>query len=351
MSGSLEFAAYLLSAIAALVMATWLVVRRSQADWAPGATALALAVTAGWALARPAVGPEAVETRLLLSMSYLAWLWPLYRLFEKDGRHASLGPIRPVVLALGFVGLMQVVVALAIEGDSTRAGVDELIRLGIALRLLFCVGALMLVHNLYAATSAASRVQLRWPAAALATYWFYDLNYHTVAYLAGSVPPMFALLRALVPLAMVVLLAIGGLSRAGEQAFRPSRAFAFQSISLIVIGGYFGLMVVAFRGVALAGGDFSRLVQIAFLVAASAAALVVLPSKRLRGWLRVTVTKNLFQHRYDYREEWLRFTRTMGSGGAEALPLRERVVQAVADVTDSPAGLLLAPGEFGEPDA
>src|SRR4029078_1432399 len=71
------------------------------------------------------------------------------------------------------------------------------------------------------------------------------------------------------------------------------------------------------------------------------------PSKRLRGWLRVTVSKHLFQHRYDYREEWLRFTRTMGRAGPGAPPLRERVVQAVADVTDSPGGLLLAPNDEG----
>ena len=46
-------------------------------------------------------------------------------------------------------------------------------------------------------------------------------------------------------------------------------------------------------------------------------ALLVLPSKRLRGWLKVTLAKHFFQHRYDYREEWLRFTRTIGNGGAE----------------------------------
>jgi putative PEP-CTERM system histidine kinase len=63
--------------------------------------------------------------------------------------------------------------------------------------------------------------------------------------------------------------------------------------------------------------------------------------------LRVSVAKHLFQHRYDYREEWLRFTRTMGRAGPGAPPLPERVVQAVADVTDSPGGLLLTPAEEG----
>ncbi|MXO58727.1 PEP-CTERM system histidine kinase PrsK [Altererythrobacter salegens] len=343
--GSLEFAAYLLSALVTLVMATWLFARRQHAAWSTGATAAALVVMAAWALARPVFGPDGLLGRLLLSMSYLVWLWVLYRMFARDGRHESLGPIRPVVLALGFVGLMQIALALAVVGEPTAFGVNELVRLGVAFRLLFCVGALVLVHNLYAGASLAARRELRWPAAAMALMWFYDLNFQTLSYLAEIVPATLAAVRSLVPGTMAILLAIGGMQRATEQTFRPSRAFAFQSISLLIIAAYFGLMVIAFRGIAMAGGDFAGLLQVAFLVAASAGALALLPSKRLRGWLHVTVAKNLFQHRYDYREEWLRFTRTMER--AEALPLRERVVQAVADVTDSPAGLLLAPGDYG----
>ena len=154
-------------------------------------------------------------------------------------------------------------------------------------------------------------------------------------------------LRGLVPLAMVALLTLGAMTKDVQQAFRPSRSFAFQSFSLLVIGAYLLAMIVAFQGLAAIGGDFVRLTQIAFLVIASALALVVLPSRKLRAWSRVTATKHLFQHRYDYREEWLRFTRTMGRAGPGAPPLPERVVQAVADVTDSPGGLLLTPAEEG----
>ena len=45
------------------------------------------------------------------------------------------------------------------------------------------------------------------------------------------------------------------------------------------------------------------------------------------------VAKHLFQHRYDYRGEWLRFTRTISSGGSSA-SIEERVIRAVADITD-----------------
>jgi putative PEP-CTERM system histidine kinase len=59
--------------------------------------------------------------------------------------------------------------------------------------------------------------------------------------------------------------------------------------------------------------------------------------------LRVTLVKHLFQHRYDYREEWLRFTGTMSVSGENAAPIEDRIVKAIADLGDSPAALLLLP--------
>ena len=112
-----------------------------------------------------------------------------------------------------------------------------------------------------------------------------------------------------------------------------------------VIGAYFAAMYGIAQWLTYVGGNFARLMEFGFLIAASVAALLLLPSRRLRGWLRVTLVKHLFQHRYDYREEWLRFTRTMGNCEDPASPLEQRAVQAIADIADSPAGLLLAPGD------
>jgi putative PEP-CTERM system histidine kinase len=282
----------------------------------------------------------------VFSAASLGWLWTLYRLFAQDGR-ASLSPIRPVVAALVFVELLQIAMLLTLPALDKATAIASLLHVTIAFRLLFCAGALVLVHNLYAGASPANRESLRWPAAALALLWAFELNRGTIAYLTGGVPPLLEGLRGWLPLAMTGLLTIGVVTKHTRQTFSPSRAFAFQSFSLLLIGGYFLVMLVALRGLAAIGGDFARLTQIAMLAIASALALVVLPSRKLRGWLRVMAAKHLFQHRYDYREEWLRFTRTMGRAGSGALPLPERVVQTVADVTDSPGGLLLTPGENG----
>ena len=51
------------------------------------------------------------------------------------------------------------------------------------------------------------------------------------------------------------------------------------------------------------------------------------------------LSKHLFQHRYDYRAECS--VSTDDGRPPRARPLGQRIVQAVADITDSPCGLLL----------
>ncbi|ANU07864.1 XrtA/PEP-CTERM system histidine kinase PrsK [Paraurantiacibacter namhicola] len=336
----------LLSAIATLMLAAALFARREDAGTARVAIAVALSSTAVWALATASVG-RGVISELLFSAAHLAWLWATYRLFARDGRHQSLGPIRPVVAAVALVGLLQFALVVVQYGQVDPEAAWLVASILAVFRILFSVGALVLVHNLYVGASQQARRELVWPASALAAMWLFDLNLFTVAYLSSSEPETLLAFRGAVPLAMVAMLVIGLGRPRSEQGFRPSRAFAFQSLSLLVIGLYFLFMLLAYRSLSYLDGDVGRLAQFAFLAAASALALVLLPSRRIRAWMRVTLAKNLFKHRYDYREEWLRFTRTIGRAGPGAAPLQERVVQAVADIADSPAGLLLAPSEDG----
>ena len=73
------------------------------------------------------------------------------------------------------------------------------------------------------------------------------------------------------------------------------------------------------------------------------AALLVLGalafSESLRARLRVFVSKNFFSYRYDYREEWLRFTRVLAAP-AIGLGFNEQLIRALADLVESLGGAL-----------
>ncbi|MEJ5975726.1 XrtA/PEP-CTERM system histidine kinase PrsK [Novosphingobium sp. PS1R-30] len=339
---------HLVGAVAAATAAVWLLSRRKGFGDAWPAIVIGLALTAIRCLIVAVLGDGGLPASLAEAARNLAWLGVTYRLFAVDGRHASLGPIRPVLAVLAAVELLQaaidvIIVHLAFGPAIADVAFDSIV----LLRLLITVGALVLVHNLYAGASNQSRSVLLWPATGLAVLWTVDLNLYTIAYLTSGWPAEVAALRGLSAIALAVLLALGATQERAGQRFRPSRAVTFQTFSLIVIGAYLAAMVAVARWLSYAGGDYARVMGLGFVILASVAAILFLPSRRLRGWLKVTLAKHLFQHRYDYREEWLRFTRTIGNSGGGA-PLGERVVQAIADIAECPAGLLLAPGDHGE---
>jgi putative PEP-CTERM system histidine kinase len=342
----------LTGAITLASVAFWLATRRDRFGSAGTAVVVALFLTALWSLAGAAAtaSPAALfAPSLTESARNLGWLAVIYRLFASDGRHASLAPIRPVIFSLALVEVLHLVgdyglSRLAIDRHLLRVAFE----FNVMFRLLVTVGGLVLVHNLYAGAPRETRAALRWPVVGLAALWAFDLNLYTIAYLAGTWPYEIAALRGIATGALAACIAIAAAGNRDDLRLRPSRAVTFQTFSLLVIGVYLVAMVAVAQWLSYAGGNFARLIELAFLTIASALALVVLPSRRVRAWLKVTLAKHFFQHRYDYREEWLRFTRTIGSGGDRSAPLGERVVQSIADLFESPAGLLLTPGELGE---
>ena len=214
------------------------------------------------------------------------------------------------------------------------------------LRMTTAAGSLVLVHNLYGQAAPVSRVSIRLATVALAMGWVYDLNLYTVAYLGGAPAAALFEWRGAILLATAPLFAMGG-QRADGWRIRLSRAATFQSLSLLAICSYLALTAVLASVLRGTDWDWARGLTIALLSAMTVAVLVLLPSSRARRWTKVKIAKHFFEHRYDYRSEWLRFTATLGGGDKASAPLGERVIQAFADILDAPAGLLLATDEQG----
>ena len=341
-----SFWGFLAGAFACAVLCAWMLQRadeRSDRD----AAALALGATSLWGLVAAATGADGAAAAFAESLRNLAWLGLIWRLFSEGPPRGGFLAVRPVLVALIAVELLHplilLIMAQVAPGHPAQA---TAFHLAVILRLSFVVGALVLVHNLYGSGVGAGRADLRWSATALAVLWVCDLNFYTVAYLGEHQPEALGMLRGIVPALVAALLAIGR-TRSAELRLRPSRAMAFQSLSLLVIAVYLIVMIGAAQSLAWFGDAAPPLAQIGFVFTTAVLALVVLPSGRLRGWLKVTIAKHLFQHRYDYRAEWLRFNRTIGGGGS-VVPLAQRAIQSLCDITDAPAGLLLTPDEHGE---
>jgi putative PEP-CTERM system histidine kinase len=323
-------------ALAATLFSALLIWRLSAGARQPGHRLLlgAFALTASWAWLE-AVAPNSAIASYSETARNLVWVGLLHSLYASSNERGQQG-VRLVYAAVSAVLGLQLVITTVLLASASPA-VEETATI---LRITAAAGALVLVHNLYGQASPASRSNIRFAMLALALIWTYDLNLYTVGYLAPSAAGGLADWRGI---ALVLTGPLFALATRNEDDWRIrlSRAATFQSLSLLAICAYFAVMAVvatAFRGT---GVEWLRPLSATLLAIMVVAAMVLLPSPRARSWAKVKVAKHLFEHRYDYRAEWLRFTETLGGSQAEARPLGERVIKAFADIFDAPGGLLL----------
>lgn len=307
----------------------------------------AMALTSLWGLAAIVGGPVAPPAFFAETARNLAWLGFMFFLLQNSERREQPRTVNMIYLALLFVGLSQPVIDVAIfsfASDLAKAHVA--LQSAMLLRMIYAIGALVLVHNLYTVSAPEARWGIKLPMAALAAMWTFDLNFYTIGYLTAELPMELVSTRGFATALLAPVFVIAT-KRNSNWRLRLSRSVAFQSVSLVAIGVYLLAMVLLATAMELVGGTYVRLAQITLVFGMSLVALLVLPSGRFKSWLNVVVAKNFFQHRYDYRSEWMRFADTIGFPSKEASPFYERVIKALADIFESPGGLLLIPDEDG----
>ncbi|RED16868.1 XrtA/PEP-CTERM system histidine kinase PrsK [Parasphingopyxis lamellibrachiae] len=302
---------------------------------------IAFLLTAVWAGLAAATDPGSVAARLGETARNLGFLTFMYVLLRR-----GLGDDRRPFVGLVYIALfLLVVLQVMIDGAlALLPGGEELNAIALAsmlmLNLCFAIGALLLVHALYTVAAPETRWGIRPTMIGITAMWAYDLNLYTFAWLTGRVPFELLALRGVLMLCLVPTF-LFAMRRNVELKVKLSRKVAFRSLSLLAIAGYFLIMFLATELIDIFAGSSAALVQVAIVFLLSVGAITLLPSKRVRAWLRVKIAKHLFEHRYDYRAEWIRFNHTLAQPGSDTDPLDKRIIQALADITEAQGGLLL----------
>jgi putative PEP-CTERM system histidine kinase len=322
-------------ALAAACFAALMLWRLGEAARKPAQRLLAaaFALTTCWAWLG-AVAPASQILGFAESARNLVWISLLYSLSAaSEEREHGLKLVYAAVAA---------VIGLQVIGDTLQlfSASGAIARTGLMLRFTTAAGALVLVHNVYGQAAPASRSHIRFAMIGLALMWFYDLNLYTSIYFGSTGTSRLEEWRG-VAVALAAPLFALATRKQGNWRVRLSRAATFQSLSLLAICAYFAVMAILATALRGTGFDWSSALMIGVLACMTVAAMVLIPSARARGWIKLKLAKHLFEHRYDYRAEWLRFTETLGLAGPEAPPLSERIVRAFADIVDAPGGLLL----------
>jgi putative PEP-CTERM system histidine kinase len=334
----LGFWAHALAALLYGALALWQL-RRWTEDRGNRRLVAAFAIVSVWAIFIALQGSHSLGAGIAEAARNFAFLGFMYAIVSRAAEERGQQGVKLVYTVVAAVIGLQLTIAGVLPQFSGNPVLREaLASTGQVIGLTIAAGSLVLVHNLYGQAAHESRWGIRLPMIALAGMWAYDLHLYTVAWLTrGPVEDLYAMRGAILSI-LVPLFALAS-RRNARWRMQLSRAATFQSLSLIAILAYLILMMTASRALEVVGGDWVRIGQVGLVFAITVAAVILLPSGRMRAWSRVIVAKHFFEHRYDYREEWLRFTRTVGGDA----PLGQRIIKAIADISESPSGLLLVP--------
>jgi putative PEP-CTERM system histidine kinase len=336
------FASHAAAALAFLGLVLLLVARgRAHGIGLAFLGCLALTIVWGAVNAFDAVRGEqpSLAAELLDVLRVGAWLGFLALLLSAVLQRRMREGLAALVAGLVAINLVGVMASRGWMGASAAATVAEGDLLLIA-RLALPVVGLIFIENLARNGSRDELWSGKFLLVALGAMWAFDLFVESHALLFRRVDPELLAPRGAIQVLIVPLLAIAAARNPSWSVeIGISRGAVFHSAALVGSGLFLLLMASAGYYLRQFGGDWGPLLQVTFLVAAGILLAIVVASGRARGQLRVFISKHFFSYKYDYRIEWHRFIDTLAGAGRSG-PLRERVIEAVADIMDSPGGAI-----------
>jgi len=197
---------------------------------------------------------------------------------------------------------------------------------------------MLLVEQLYRNKPVQERWAIKFACLGIGAMFAYDFYMYSDSMLFHQINADIWSARGVVNALSVPLIAISmSRSAAWSGDLAVSRRVMFHSAALFGSAIYLMAMGTAGYYLRYVGGSWGTVMQVAFLFGALILLVVILFSGTFRAWLKVFISKHFYSYGYDYREEWLRFTRTLSEHGPG---LGERTIQAVAALVESPGGVL-----------
>jgi putative PEP-CTERM system histidine kinase len=209
-----------------------------------------------------------------------------------------------------------------------------------AARLALAIYGLLLTENLYRNTAPEFRWHVNFLVIGLGGMLVYGVVLYADALMFRRISPVLWDGRAVAMIMATPLLAVAAArNRDWAIDIHVSRTVVFHTTTLLASGVFLLALAVTAEVFRMAGSGWGALAEMTLIIAGITALAVLLVSGAARSRLTRILAEHFYSYRYDYRREWLKcieiLTAAPGRGG-----LQTRVIKAVAEIADSPAGLL-----------
>ena len=269
-------------------------------------------------------------------LRYGCWYAFLLVLLRSNPAQKSLfGTDWIVMTAVALLLFGLVVLVFAMTGISVLGDTSKLILFS---SMALSVFALVLLEQMFRNVTEDSRWNVKPLCLGLAGAFLFDLYMFSQAVLFSRVDADALSIRGSVH-ALIVPLLMLSIARRSDwiSKIRLSPKAAFHSATLLIAGVYLIFISSVGYYVRYFGGEWGRALQLGLVAFALIILMILAMSGSLRARLRVFLGKHFFRYRFDYREEWLTFTRTLSAKNTPQ-EMGQQVIRALANMLESPAG-------------
>jgi len=202
----------------------------------------------------------------------------------------------------------------------------------------FSLIGLLLVEQFYRNAVQEQRWMIKFFCLGLAAVFVIDFVLYSKSLLFKELDLLLWEVRGLVNVLIVPLLAVSlhRLSE-GKVKIQVSNKLIFHTTVLLGAGLYLLIMSLAGYYIKIYGGNWGAIAQVSFIFLAIILLLVFFVSGKIRALAKVYFSKHFYQHRYDYREEWIKLSKKIAE--LDSLDdLSSLIVRTMANIVDSTGG-------------
>lgn len=238
--------------------------------------------------------------------------------------------------------IFLILISLIVEVfDNARYPIQQLLGQDPRLftHVIFAVIGLMLVEQVYRNATQESQWSIKFLCLGLGALFMIDFFVYSKSLLFAQLDSLLWSSRGFINALITPLLFISILRLQASKALRitASRKIVFHTTVLLGSGLYLIVMSLAGFYIRDYGGNWGATAQLLFIFLALLILSILFISGKARALTKVFINKHFFHYHYDYRDEWLKVSKTIAKLNS-INELSGFIIKTLCDLVDSSGG-------------
>ena len=238
--------------------------------------------------------------------------------------------------------IVLILISLIVEVfDNARYPIQQLLGQDPRLftHVIFAVIGLMLVEQVYRNATQESQWSIKFLCLGLGALFMIDFFVYSKSLLFAQLDSLLWSSRGFINALITPLLFISILRLQANKALRitASRKIVFHTTVLLGSGLYLIVMSLAGFYIRDYGGNWGATAQLLFIFLALLILSILFISGKARALTKVFINKHFFHYHYDYRDEWLKVSKTIAKLNS-INELSGFIIKTLCDLVDSSGG-------------